>query len=41
MEGKGRYMRAIPFQSPDEINPEVVAPILREAATRRTEMLPS
>ena len=41
MEGKGRYMRAIPFQSPDEINPEVVAPILCEAATRRTEMLPS
>ena len=41
MEGKGRYMRAIPFQAHDEINPEIVAPILREAATRRTEMLPS
>jgi hypothetical protein len=41
MEGKGRYMRAIPFRAPDEINPDVVAPILREAAARQTEMLPS
>jgi hypothetical protein len=41
MEGKGRYLRAIPFRAPDEINPDVVAPILREAAARQTEMLPS
>jgi hypothetical protein len=41
MEGKGRYLRAIPFQTPDEIDPDVVAPILREAAARQTEMLPS
>ena len=30
-----------PFQGPDEIDPDVVAPILREAAARQTEMLPS
>jgi hypothetical protein len=41
MEGKGRYTRAIPFRTPDEIDPDVVAPILREAAARQTEMLPS
>jgi hypothetical protein len=40
MEGEGRYVRAIPFQAPDEIDPDVVAPILREAADRQTEMLP-
>jgi hypothetical protein len=41
MEGNGRYLRAIPFHSPDEIDPDVIAPILREAAARQTEMLPS
>jgi hypothetical protein len=41
MEGNGRYVRAIVFRAADEINPDVVAPILREAAARRTEMLPS
>jgi hypothetical protein len=41
MEGKGRYRRAIHFRAPNEINPDVVAPILREAAARQTEMLPS
>ncbi len=41
MEGKGRYLRAIRFQAPEEINPSVLAPILREAAARQTEMLPS
>jgi hypothetical protein len=41
MEGEGRYLRAIPFRAPDEINPDVVAPILREAVARQTEMLPS
>jgi hypothetical protein len=41
MEGKGRYLRTISFQGPDEINPDVLVPILREAAARQTEMLPS
>jgi hypothetical protein len=41
MEGNGRYLRAIAFQAPDEIDPDVVAPILREAAARQTDMLPS
>jgi hypothetical protein len=40
MEGGGRYTRAIPFRAPDEVDPDVVGPILREAATRQTEMLP-
>jgi hypothetical protein len=40
MEGEGRYVRAIPFHAPDEIDPDVVAPILRQAADRQTEMLP-
>jgi hypothetical protein len=34
MEGEGRYTRAIPFRSPEEIDADVVAPILREAAAR-------
>jgi hypothetical protein len=41
MEGKGRYARTIAFRAPDEINTDVVAPILREAAVRQTEMLAS
>jgi hypothetical protein len=41
MEGKGRYTRAIAFRAPDEVNTDVVAPILREAAARQTEMLAS
>ena len=41
MEGKGRYLRAIRFEKPDELDPDVVGPILREAAARQTEMLPS
>jgi hypothetical protein len=41
MEGKGRYIRAIPFREPDEIDPDVVGPILREAAARQTDMLPT
>jgi hypothetical protein len=40
MEGTGRYLRAIRFQAPDEVDPDVLAPILREAAARQTEMLP-
>jgi hypothetical protein len=38
MEGQGRYLRSIPFRSPSEIDADVVAPILREAAARQTEM---
>ena len=41
MEGEGRYTRAIPFQAPEEIDVDVVAPILLEAAARQTEMLPN
>ena len=40
MQGKGRYLRAIPFREPGEVDPDVVASILREAADRQTEMLP-
>jgi hypothetical protein len=40
MEGSGRYTRAISFASPEEIDPRIVAPILRQAADRQTEMLP-
>jgi hypothetical protein len=38
MEGDGRYSRAIAFRSPEEIDADVLAPILREAAARQTEM---
>jgi hypothetical protein len=38
MQGEGRYSRNIPFRSADEIDTDVVASILREAATRQTEM---
>jgi hypothetical protein len=41
MEGSGRYARSLSFRTPDEIDAGVVAPILREAADRQTEMLPS
>jgi hypothetical protein len=41
MEGAGRYTRAIAFRAPEEIDPELVAPLLRQAADRQTEMLPS
>jgi hypothetical protein len=41
LEGNGRYTRVIPFRTPDEIDADVVAPILRQAADRQTEMLPS
>jgi hypothetical protein len=40
LEGDGRYIRAISFTAPGEIDPDVVMPILREAAARQTEMLP-
>jgi hypothetical protein len=38
MEGQGRYSRSIRFRSPNEIDADVVAPILREAAERQTAM---
>jgi hypothetical protein len=38
MEGEGRYSRAIAFHSPEQIDAHVLAPILREAAARQTEM---
>ena len=41
MEGRGRYTRAIPCRSLDEVDVNVLSPVLREAAARQTEMLPS
>ncbi len=38
MEGEGRYTRAIGFRSPDRVDAGILAPILREAAARQTEM---
>jgi hypothetical protein len=38
MEGEGRYSRAIAVRSPEQIDAHVLAPILREAAGRQTEM---
>jgi hypothetical protein len=40
MEGSGRYTRSIPFRTSGEIDVDVVASILRQAADRQTEMLP-
>jgi hypothetical protein len=38
MEGEGRYLRAISFRSPEQIDVDIVAPILREAAARQRDM---
>ena len=38
LEGDGRYLRAITFSSPDDVEADVVVPILSEAAARQTEM---
>ncbi len=38
MQGDGQYLRAIGFRSSEEVDASVVAPILREAAGRQTEM---
>lgn len=38
MEGEGRYSRAILVRSPEQIDADVLAPILREAAARQREM---
>jgi hypothetical protein len=40
MEGTGRYRRSILFRAPEEVDRDLVAPILRQAADRQTEMLP-
>jgi hypothetical protein len=38
MEGEARYSRAIAFRSPEEVDADVLAPILGEAAARQSEM---
>jgi hypothetical protein len=38
LEGEGRYVRAIRFTTPEEVDADVIAPILRDAAARQTEM---
>jgi hypothetical protein len=37
MEGEGRYSRSIAIRSPEQVDPDVLGPILRDAAARRTE----
>ena len=41
LEGEGRYTRAISFQSPEQVDVDILSPVLREASARQTEMLPS
>jgi hypothetical protein len=38
LQGEGRYLRGIAFASPEDVDADVVAPILREASARQTEM---
>ncbi len=38
MHGQGRYTRSIPFGTPDEIDADALALILREASARQTDM---
>jgi hypothetical protein len=38
LEGDGRYLRAVVLTSPDDVDADVIAPILREAAARQTDM---
>jgi hypothetical protein len=38
MAGDGRYSRAIPLRSPEQVDADLLAPILREAAARQREM---
>jgi hypothetical protein len=40
MEGSGRYSRSISFRTPEEIDADVVTPILQQATDRQIEMLP-
>jgi hypothetical protein len=39
IDGHGRSLRSIPVRSPHEIDADVVAPILREAAARQTDVI--
>jgi hypothetical protein len=41
LRGSGRYTRFISFRAPHEIDADVVAPILRQAAERQRDMLPN
>jgi hypothetical protein len=38
MKGDGQYIRAISFRTPGEIDAEIIAGILKDAAVRQTEM---
>jgi hypothetical protein len=38
LQGDGQYLRAISFRPPEEVDARIVAPILREAVARQTEM---
>jgi hypothetical protein len=38
LEGDGRYLRAITFSAPDDVDADLIAPFLREAAARQREM---
>jgi hypothetical protein len=38
LKGEGRYLRAIAFASPEDVDADVVGPILREAAARQSEL---
>jgi hypothetical protein len=37
MDGDGRYTRSIPFRTPEDVDADLVAPILREAAARQRD----
>jgi hypothetical protein len=39
MEGTGRYTRSISFRAPEEVDPWLLRPLLRQAADRQTDML--
>jgi hypothetical protein len=38
MKGDGRYIRSVSFRTPDDIDAEVLAGILKEASARQTAM---
>jgi hypothetical protein len=38
LEGDGRYLRSMTFSSPEDVDPGVIVPILREAAAKQTAM---
>jgi hypothetical protein len=39
LQGSGRYTRFIQFRAPDEIDADILVPILRQAAERQRDML--